>query len=266
MGNLSKRRDEIGDLARVFQAMTAALWQRIAAMEHFAADVSHELKNPLNSIRSAFETLQKIQDPAKRQRLSDIIMEDVQRLDRLISDIADSSRLDAELQRRGFEPVDLALLLHQLAELHAASYPDGPWLNLHIQTSEPCLVEGLESRLLQVLRNLLGNAVSFSPPNGTIDLQLSLQEGAGGSGQQWRLEISDQGPGIPPTKLQDIFNRFYTERPSGEKFGQHSGLGLSISRQIVEAFGGKIHAENRQTTPEGPITGSRFVVELAKLG
>ncbi len=266
MGNLSKRRDEIGDLARVFQAMTAALWQRIAAMEHFAADVSHELKNPLNSIRSAFETLQKIQDPAKRQRLSDIIMEDVQRLDRLISDIADSSRLDAELQRRGFEPVDLALLLHQLAELHAASYPDGPWLNLHIQTSEPCLVEGLESRLLQVLRNLLGNAVSFSPPNGTIDLQLSLQEGAGGSGQQWRLEISDQGPGIPPTKLQDIFNRFYTERPSGEKFGQHSGLGLSISRQIVEAFGGKIHAENRQTTPNGPITGSRFVVELAKLG
>ncbi|MFN9253697.1 MAG: stimulus-sensing domain-containing protein [Holosporaceae bacterium] len=261
MGGLLKRGDEIGDLARVFEAMTSALWQRITAMERFAADVSHELKNPLNSIRSAFETLQKIQDPAKRRRLTDIIMEDVKRLDRLISDIADSSRLDAELQRRAFEPVEILPLLEQLSERHSASYPNGPFLVLKIEAEEPCIIEGIEGRLLQVLHNLLGNAMSFSPPEGTITITLiDLPDS-----NRLQLAISDEGPGIPPANLEDIFNRFYTERPASEKFGRHSGLGLSISRQIVEAFGGRIYAENRHATDDAAVIGSRFVIELEKI-
>jgi two-component system sensor histidine kinase ChvG len=261
MGGLLKRGDEIGDLARVFEAMTSALWQRITAMERFAADVSHELKNPLNSIRSAFETLQKIQDPTKRRRLADIIMEDVKRLDRLISDIADSSRLDAELQRRAFEPVEILPLLEQLSERHSASYPNGPFLVLKIEAEEPCIIEGIEGRLLQVLHNLLGNAVSFSPPEGTITITLiDLPDS-----NRIQLAISDEGPGIPPANLEDIFNRFYTERPASEKFGRHSGLGLSISRQIVEAFGGRIYAENRHATDDASVIGGRFVIELEKI-
>jgi two-component system sensor histidine kinase ChvG len=261
MGGLLKRGDEIGDLARVFEAMTSALWQRITAMERFAADVSHELKNPLNSIRSAFETLQKIQDPAKRRRLADIIMEDVKRLDRLISDIADSSRLDAELQRRAFEPVEILPLLEQLSERHSASYPNGPFLVLKIEAEEPCIIEGIEGRLLQVLHNLLGNAMSFSPPEGTITITLiDLPDS-----NRLQLAISDEGPGIPPANLEDIFNRFYTERPASEKFGRHSGLGLSISRQIVEAFGGRIYAENRHATDDAAVIGGRFVIELEKI-
>lgn len=261
MGGLLKRGDEIGDLARVFEAMTSALWQRITAMERFAADVSHELKNPLNSIRSAFETLQKIQDPAKRRRLTDIIMEDVKRLDRLISDIADSSRLDAELQRRAFEPVEILPLLEQLSERHSASYPNGPFLVTKLEAEEPCIIEGIEGRLLQVLHNLLGNAVSFSPPEGTITITLiDLPDS-----NRLQLAISDEGPGIPPANLEDIFNRFYTERPASEKFGRHSGLGLSISRQIVEAFGGRIYAENRHATDDAAVIGSRFVIELEKI-
>ncbi|TLU71516.1 ATP-binding protein [Lichenicoccus roseus] len=267
---LINRRDEIGELAKALDESARALWARMDAIERFAADVSHEIKNPLSSIRSAIETLLRIEDLNQQRRLLAIIGEDVRRLDRLITDISDASRVDAELSRARAEPVDVLPILSVLAEIHQATRNEnGPLLE--IQRNEPPTAAGgeaspapggvvvlaVEDRLVQVLRNLIGNAVSFSPPNGRILLATA------DAGAMVELSVSDEGPGIPEARLDSVFDRFYSERPPGENFGQHSGLGLSISRQIVEALRGSISAENRHDA-SGHVIGARFVVRLPK--
>ena len=254
--DFTRRRDEIGDLSGALRDMTAALWRRMDAIERFAADVSHEIKNPLTSLRSAVETVARVEDPVQQKRLMGIILDDVQRLDRLISDISDASRLDAELSRAETEPVDLGRMLETLARVHeATAAADAPRFAIDIARHQDLVVDGLESRLGQVLRNLISNAVSFSPPRGTIRLE------AARSGDEVRVSVSDDGPGIPTGKLEAIFDRFYSERPAGEKYGTHSGLGLSISKQIAEAHGGRVSAENR-VDGDRRVCGARFVVAL----
>jgi len=253
--SLKTRGDEIGELALALEESARALWARMDAIERFAADVAHEIKNPLTSIRSATETLRRIDDPARRERLLSVIADDVRRLDRLISDISEASRLDAELSRTGLERVDLAPVLATLADIHETMRaPEDPRVVVEAPTAG-LVVNGVEGRLVQVLRNLIGNAVSFSPPGGAIRL-VGRQDGA------WvEVAVEDQGPGIPEAKLERIFERFYSERPKGERFGTHSGLGLSISRQIVEALRGTISAENLRDE-NGRVVGARFVVRL----
>ncbi|WP_085125161.1 sensor histidine kinase [Tistlia consotensis] len=253
----SNRKDEIGDLSGALREMTQALHARMEAIEGFAADVAHEIKNPLTSLRSAVETVARVEDPDQQKKLMGIIVDDVQRLDRLISDISDASRLDAELARGTSEEVDLKRLLEALVEVQRAGIEaGGPSYRLEIDPREDLRVEGIEGRLGQVFRNLIANATSFSPPRGTIHLAARRERGRGRNDDTIVVTVADEGPGIPPDKLDDIFDRFYSERPKGEKFGTHSGLGLSISRQIVEAHGGVIYAENRS---EG---GARFTVTL----
>lgn len=254
--DFAERGDEIGDLSVALRSMTAALQDRMSAIERFAADVAHELKNPLTSLRSAVETAARVEKPEQRARLTQIILEDVGRLDRLISDIASASRVDAEMARVEPQPVDLGRLLAALAEVHEATSdePDlegGIHIAVDIAPDFSPVVMGLEDRLVQVFRNLLANALSFSPPGTTIRIVVERQE------RHVRVAVEDEGPGIPPGKADAIFDRFYTERPQAEKFGLHSGLGLSISRQIVEAHGGTIRAENRTDR-----SGARFIVLL----
>ena len=253
------RNDEIGTLGRTLESSAQALWARMDAIEKFAADVSHEIKNPLSSIRSAIETLTRVEDPARASRLLAIITQDVSRLDRLITDISDSSRLDSELSRSRKEIVDMAKMLSTLAEIHDATRKEGSPFMLVEAPEEGLYVRGSETRLVQVLRNLIGNAISFSPPNGKILLH------GRETGGMIELSVDDEGPGIPDGKLDSIFDRFYSERPQTESFGSHSGLGLSISRQIVEAHQGRISAENRRDE-EGHIIGARFVIRLPKAG
>ncbi|MFO0996868.1 MAG: stimulus-sensing domain-containing protein [Alphaproteobacteria bacterium] len=252
------RSDEIGELATTLREMTEALWQRMDAIERFAADVSHEIKNPLSSLRSAVETAYRIKDPEQQKRLMTIILEDVQRLDRLISDISDASRLDAELLREESVPVDVGRMIATMIDVHRETDMGGPNLVLDSESREPLIVAGVEDRLGQVLRNLIANAVSFSPPGGTIRL------GAVRRGTEVEITVEDEGPGIPDGKFEAIFGRFYSERPAGEKFGTHSGLGLSISKQIVETHGGTIRAENRMDSA-GQVKGARFIVRLPRI-
>jgi len=251
------RGDEIGDLSGSLREMTDALWQRMSAIESFAADVAHEIKNPLSSLRSAVETAGRIEDPASQRRLMAIILDDVERLDRLITDISDASRLDAELSRLEVAPIEIGAMLEALADIHESTRTEGaPHLVLELaDRNRPLIVAGIETRLSQVFRNLIANAVSFSPPLGEIRLT------ARHDGRAVLIVIKDQGPGIPDDKLMAIFDRFYTERPLGEKFGTHSGLGLSISKQIVEAHRGMIWAENRKDENRAAM-GARFCIRL----
>jgi len=254
---LLRRRDEIGELGQALSASATALWARMDAIERFAADVAHEIKNPLSSIRSAIDTLHRVTDPKQQQRLLAIIQEDVVRLDRLISDISDASRVDAELSRTPTEPVDVVPIIATLAEIADATRQQG---DAHIDIEIPdqaLVVQAVEGRLVQVLRNLIGNAQSFSPSDGRI--RLLARE----TGNTVELAVEDEGPGIPDGNLEHVFDRFYSERPAGEKFGRHSGLGLSISRQIVEALRGRISAENRRDVT-GRVLGARFVVRLPR--
>ncbi|GBD57302.1 stimulus-sensing domain-containing protein [Gluconobacter wancherniae] len=265
---LLARRDEIGGLARALRGSALALWARMDDIERFAADVSHEIKNPLSSIRSAIETLPRIENIERRDRLLGIIGSDVRRLDRLISDISDASRIDAELSRARPEPVAVVALLSILAEMHQTTRkPEDPILRMDVREQTPPLrALAVEDRLVQVLRNLIGNAVSFSPEKGVIALHASAREVAGsgpGTGSVVEITISDQGPGIPPGKLESIFDRFYSERPHTENFGQHSGLGLAISRQIISALRGNLFAENIMDA-SGVIKGACFVVRLPR--
>ncbi|MCC7425407.1 MAG: stimulus-sensing domain-containing protein [Alphaproteobacteria bacterium] len=251
------RRDEIGELAQALDQSTGALLGRLDAIERFAADVSHEIKNPLTSIRSAVETLQRLKDPVRQERLLQVIAEDVRRLDRLITDISDASRVDAELSRAQTERVDLGQMLNTLAEIHDSMREENaPRLVVHAPP-QPLPVRAVEGRLVQVWRNLIANAISFSPPGGTITVT------AAETGSLVEVAVEDEGPGIPEGKLDAIFDRFYSERPKGERFGAHSGLGLSISRQIVNAHRGTISAGNRRDA-EGKVIGARFVVRLPK--
>jgi two-component system sensor histidine kinase ChvG len=254
--DFATRRDEIGDLSEALRDMTAALWQRMDAIEGFAADVAHEIKNPLTSLRSAVETASRVKDPQRQRQLMTIILEDVQRLDRLISDISGASRLDAELSRAELAPVDIGGLLTALADLHRSTVgKDGPHLVLDLPGDTDLHVLGMEGRLVQVFRNLIANAVSFSPPGGVITCRVAR------GGGFVTVTVEDEGPGIPEGKLEAVFERFYTERPADEKFGTHSGLGLSISRQIVAAHDGTITAENRRDDA-GAVRGARLVVRL----
>jgi two-component system sensor histidine kinase ChvG len=257
--DLSSRGDEIGDLSAALKDMTTALWDRMDAIERFAADVAHEIKNPLSSLRSAVETISRVEDPAQQKKLMSILIDDVKRLDRLITDISDASRLDAELSRAELEPVSIGRMLETLVEIQSTAQPDGAVFEIKLEGDpEQLVVMGMEGRLVQVFRNLLSNAVSFSPEGGRISIRC-LREA-----NTVTVAIEDQGPGIPDEKLDAIFDRFYTQRPKGEKFGTHSGLGLSISRQIVDAYGGRIWAENVRdpAQPLGNSHGARFFVRL----
>ena len=252
--DFSRRADEIGDLSAALAEMTRALQGRIDAIAGFAADVAHEIKNPLTSLRSALETFAGIGaatgDEDKRQRLLAVMQLDIRRLDRLITDISNASRLDAELARDAVERVDLAELLRTLVEVYqTAAEGSLPAIRLELPPGA-LLVSGVPDRLGQVVRNLVDNAISFSPPGGVVRI------GAGRRSEDLRIIVEDDGPGIPQDKLDAVFERFYSERPEGEAFGGHSGLGLSIARQIVEAHGGRIVAENRA---QG---GARFTVTL----
>lgn len=259
LGRLHRRRDEIGDLSRAMEAMTEALYVRIQENERFAADVAHELKNPLTSIRSAVETSQAVQDPAVRDRLRDVIARDVVRLDRLISDISNLSRLEGEIVREKLTRVDMARLLEDLTSIYqdTAKPTDAKVTFLH-QAGADYVVMGRDGPLAQVIRNLVENARSFSPPGGQVTVTLSRLTSP--RGPAVRLVVEDDGPGIPPDKLETIFQRFYTDRPAGAKFGNNSGLGLSIVRQIVETHRGAVWAENRII--DGKIAGARFIVDL----
>ncbi|MFL2542058.1 MAG: stimulus-sensing domain-containing protein [Candidatus Latescibacterota bacterium] len=252
--DFTSRNDEIGDLSGVLRKMTSALDQRMDAIEKFAADVSHEIKNPLTSLRSAVETAARIIDPEQQKKLMVIIQEDVQRLDRLITDISNASRLDAELSRAESETVDIAGMLGALTEIYATQ-EDGISVIVKVIGDPPFRVTGMEDRLVQVFRNLIQNAISFSPIGGSIQLNLSRRSGF------VQIDVLDEGRGLPESKLAAVFERFYSERPEGEKFGTHSGLGLSISKQIVEAHSGEIYAENRYAR-DGTLRGARFVILL----
>jgi two-component system sensor histidine kinase ChvG len=251
------RRDEIGDLSRSIRAMTEELWRRLDAIEGFAADVAHEIKNPLTSLRSAVETASRIEDPERQRRLLAVIVDDVERLNRLITDISSASRIAAEISREEEERVDIGGLLGTLADVYGAAREDrgGPQVHAELADPERLAVSGHEGRLVQVLRNLIENAVSFSPADGTVRLRAHREGG------DVVIAVEDDGPGLPEGKLEAVFDRFYSERPEGEKFGTHSGLGLSISRQIVEAHEGSIRAENRKS-PSGRPLGARFILRL----
>lgn len=260
--NLDHRRDEIGDLSVALREMTAALAARLDSIERFAADVAHELKNPLTSLRSAIETVQLVKEQKDRDKLMGIIMHDIQRLDRLISDISGASRLDAELSREDMGLVDLRPLLTHMVDsyLTTSKNQNNVVLNLPPE-SEVLIVQGIEGRLGQVFRNLIDNALSFSPPGASVTIRAEKDLGS----RMWKVMVEDQGPGIPEGKLAAIFDRFYSERPEGEAFGRHSGLGLSIAKQIVDAHRGQIYAEN-VSDKTSARKGARFTVVLNALG
>jgi two-component system sensor histidine kinase ChvG len=263
--DLTGRADEIGHLSGALRDMTGALYRRIDAIESFAADVAHELKNPLTSLRSAVETLPRAKTDESRGRLLDIIQHDVRRLDRLISDISDASRLDAELQRSDAEPVDLVKLLRAVIGIqNEVKRGDGVKVVLTIadaaRGSDAFVVVGHDSRIGQIVNNLVDNARSFSKEGGTVRVTCRRVRG------EVEIAVEDDGPGIRDDAFDKIFERFYTDRPD-QGFGQNSGLGLSITKQIAEAHGGTIRAENRVAPPEEPdgppkVLGARFVVRL----
>ena len=260
--DLSHRRDEIGHLSGSLRDMTDALYSRIEAIESFAADVAHELKNPLTSLRSAVETLPLAKTDNSRGRLMAVIQHDVKRLDRLISDISDASRLDAEMQRNDAHPVNLVELLTMVVGVANERHDDGVKVALNFEGGRTTAftVLGHDSRLGQVIDNLIDNARSFSPAGGTVRVTCRRLK------TEVEIVVDDDGPGVPAEAVEKIFERFYTYRPD-QDFGQNSGLGLSISKHIIEAHGGRIWVENRQraaTDPDEPSTvlGARFIVRL----
>lgn len=250
---LPDRRDEIGLLARAVSDMTGALRQRIDAVERFAADVAHELKNPLTSLRSALENLDRVDEPELRRQLLTVARDDVRRIDFLVTEIADASRIDAQLSRTTFEPVDMTSLVRALVGERNQRGVNGTCsVTVHQTGAGPLVVPGDAPRLERVLQNLIDNAVSFSPDGAQIDIVL---EGTRG---KVRITVSDHGPGIPVVARERIFERFHSLRPASEEFGRHSGLGLSIARTIVEAHSGTLFATDRSDSEKGGC----FVVTL----
>ena len=253
--NFGRRYDEIGDLSISLRSMTASLYARMDAIEQFAADVAHEIKNPLTSVASAIETLRRTTEEDKRLKLMGVIRDDVQRLNRLISEISDASRLDAELSRAKAQPVDLSGLIGALAEMfHDPDAEGAPKIVLDVPQTG-LVVRGLEGPLAQVFRNIIENALSFSPKGSEIRIKARTRGGRA------VIEIEDQGPGIPEENLEAVFRRFYTSRPLSHGFGKNSGLGLSISRQIIDVHDGRISASN-VLAEDGHVSGARFVIEL----
>lgn len=253
---LEDRNDEIGELAESLSAMTRALYDRIDAIESFAADVAHELKNPLTSLKSAVEMLERTKEPEKRERLVQVVRNDLKRIDRLITDISDASRLDAELSREQLTPVDVTKLLDTMVDIYnGMDLPRGVRIRFSAESAPRTVVLGLSERIGQVFRNLIDNAISFSPEGGVVEVSVQI------AGTRVLAEVADEGPGIPEPDIERIFERFYTERPAEHGFGKNSGLGLAIARQIIASHGGRIWAENKRS-PEGRRIGARFVVEL----
>lgn len=253
---LPSRRDEIGLLARALNDMTQSLRQRIDATEAFAADVTHELKNPLASLRSAVDGLARVADPALRDRLLAVVQDDVQRLDRLVVDIADASRVDAELSRAKFEPVDLGALISALVEgWEARGIPRDVRLAFARPRKGTAVISGEDGRLARAIDNLVDNALSFSPDGGLVEIVATRLGG------EVVVRVDDEGPGVPGEAREEIFQRFHTVRPAAEAFGRHSGLGLAIARAIVEGHGGRIEVRDRDDAP----TGARFVLTFPAL-
>jgi two-component system sensor histidine kinase ChvG len=250
---LPSRRDEIGTLARALSDMSLALRQRIDATEAFAADVTHELKNPLASLRSAVDSLDLVQDPDLQRQLIAVIRDDVARLDRLITDISEASRVDAELARARFETIDLGPMIEGLVATREARGTNG---DVRLAYARPhkgvAVVFGDGSRLTRVVENLVDNAISFSPPGGLVQIAATRD------GDQVVVRIEDEGPGVPAEAREVIFNRFHSIRPEGEAFGRHSGLGLAIAKAIVEGHNGSIEVADRDNAP----TGARFLIRL----
>lgn len=259
IADFQDRNDEIGDLATDLNAMTEALWQRLDAIESFAADVSHEIKNPLTSLRSAVETASRLDDPEQQKKLMEIIQDDVRRLDRLITDISAASRLDTELSREERNPLNLVKILRALVKMHQMNSGERcASLTFETPNNIKAVILGEEGRLVQVFQNLLSNAFSFTPTSGAINVTIFTES-------DWVIvKVMDTGPGIPEPSLDHIFERFYSERPVSEQFGTHSGLGLSISRQIIEAHGGTIFARNRHSE-SNTILGACFTVTLPRI-
>nr|WP_174819516.1 sensor histidine kinase [Ruegeria lacuscaerulensis] len=256
--DLSARPDEIGRLSRALRGMVTALYNRIDANEQFAADVSHEIKNPLASLQSAVGTLRMIKREDQRDKLLDVIEHDVRRLDRLVSDISNASRLDAELVKEEEQPFDLLKLLGNIGQYLGEDARSKGIDYITDLPSQPIVINGLEARLAQVFVNLITNAISFCEENDAIRVWVRRRE------NRVLIVVEDTGPGIPEQALTKVFKRFYSQRPA-EHFGNNSGLGLAISKQIIEAHGGVIWAENIRPT-EADITsdplGARFVVGL----
>ena len=248
---LPSRSDEIGLLARAVSDMSQSLRQRIDNIEAFAADVTHELKNPLASLRSALDSLDRIDDAKLRQQLIDVARHDVVRLDRLIGDISEAARTDAELARAAFDQVDVGALIEQLVSSWEPRRDRG---NARIAFARPrrksAVVLGRPDRLARAIDNIIDNAISFSPPGGLVEIA------AARVGDMVRIRIDDEGPGVPNEAREAIFNRFHSVRPDGENFGRHSGLGLAIARAIVEGHGGEIDVQDRDDAPSG----ARFTI------
>jgi two-component system sensor histidine kinase ChvG len=246
---LPSRRDEIGTLARALSDMTQALRERIDAGEHFAADVTHELKNPIASVRSAVEGLGRVQSDEQRAQLLAIADEDVRRLDRLVTDISDASRIDAQLSRTSFEPIDVGLMIESMLASRAARAASNGIAQPRIAFARPrkgaTLVMGDGHRLERVIDNVVDNAISFSPPGGLVCVRATRL------GNEVLIGVDDDGPGIEPSQREAIFRRFHSERPDGEAFGRHSGLGLAIARTIVEGHSGHIAARDRDDGSPG---------------
>nr|WP_246719792.1 sensor histidine kinase [Rhizobium sp. BK181] len=261
--DFSARQDEIGNLSIALREMTTALYDRIDAIESFAADVSHELKNPLTSLRSAVETLPLAKTDESKKRLLDVIQHDVRRLDRLISDISDASRLDAELARVDAGSVDLEILLRDLIDVSRQIRNRRKDVQIEFAIERKpgvktrFVVNGHDLRIGQVITNLIENARSFVPEHdGRITVRLVRTR------SRCIVYVEDNGPGIQAEDIDRIFERFYTDRPESEGFGQNSGLGLSISRQIAEAHGGSLRAENIIDPETEKLLGARFILAL----
>ncbi|ASW04970.1 histidine kinase [Rhizobium sp. 11515TR] len=261
--DFSARQDEIGNLSIALRDMTSALYDRIDAIESFAADVSHELKNPLTSLRSAVETLPLAKSDDSKKRLMDVIQHDVRRLDRLISDISDASRLDAELARSDAKSLDLEILLRDMIDISRQVGHSKKAVEIdYIVDRKPgnktkFSVDGHDLRIGQIVTNLIENARSFVPAEtGKITVRLTRTR------TRCVIYIEDNGPGIQAENIDRIFERFYTDRPESEGFGQNSGLGLSISRQIAEAHGGSLRAENIVDSDGSTLLGARFILSL----
>lgn len=252
--DFSARQDEIAMLSESLQAMTEALWNRMDAIERFAADVSHELKNPLTSLKSALETAARIKDVEKKDRLMAIVEQDIRRLDRLITDIAEASRVDSELSKAELLPIDLKTLIEDVISLYERSAEKNT--PIVFKTSlDKAIISGQKRRLSQVFQNLLDNAISFSPNGKPVNINLfQIMDKSG-----FVVTVEDAGPGIPIDNIDKIFQRFYTERPVDEAFGNHSGLGLNIAKQIIDSHHGEISAEN-MIDLHGQITGCRFTL------